>query len=299
VKKEGNVTEPKKIIVRAKPKGTLDSVEGNPKIPDVSNDLPTTPAKFSKPATVIDTSGKVGPGGDDAAKPVKLPKIGDEVTVVKLTNLYDKYAPDVLRSLLESAPKKRGAPRRWTVRGDLPQPAQYQAMKQTQYTRTVESLVDDAFNTFDDLASEVRDWHRNLPEGLQQADRGEWLDEAANTLEGLQRLDVPEAISNVTVVYYPGLGIASRADRVGEAVAMLQTARDAIDTDGDEARVDCEDCEGKGKKDCDHCGTTDAVDCDECGGTGKVEVEGLDDFVSELESAIGEAEGVEIPGMYG
>ncbi len=245
------------------------------------------------PAPPVEAKPEAPPG--PPPKLVKLPAVGGEVTIVKLTNLYDQYATAVLGDRLKQTQReKKGAIRRFTVTKPLPQPSAYAALKAKRYMTTIEALVADGFQAIEEVAGEVREWFDNLPDGLQQGDRGSRLDEAASALENLQAPDVPGGVLDVPVAHYPSLKAESRQARVAEGASMLRAVIDALN--GDDKQTECEDCGGAGTTDCETCSST--VDCVTCQGTGKVDSEEVDNFISELENAADEAEGVEIPGMY-
>lgn len=128
------------------------------------------------------------------------------------------------------------------------------------------------------MGSELRDWYDNLPEGLQQADKGSTLDESANTLEGLSEPTIPDIAAQINVVIIQGLDVSSRSQRSAEAVGAMQEVRDHLDDVVNAGHFLNAD------------GSNTELDDDE-----KRE---LTDFMDELDNVIGEAEGVEYPGMY-
>ena len=182
-----------------------------------------------------------------------------EVTIKKLKSLYGNHAEPVLEEFLKELPKKDGKMRTYKILKPLPTCEEFEVLKRKQFTSPVGDLVDCAFGSFGDLAGEMGDWYDNLPESFQQGDKGSLLEDARSTLENLSPPDVSERIGALPVYYLPHKAISSRASRRDDAVGRLQAVVDALSP-----VEDGEDAE----------------------------------LVDELENAIGEAEGVEFPGMY-
>lgn len=141
---------------------------------------------------------------------------------------------------------------------------------------TVAEAVSAGWGEISSLAEEVREIVDNAPEGLNQTQRIQTLDETANYLENIDEPEVPEALSGVRVEWTQLLprtarrGL-SRADRCSNAVAALEVAATAAQTWMD----DHEEEEG-GE---DH----DAVL----------------EFLDSVQGAIDDAEAAEFPGMFG
>lgn len=207
-------------------------------------------------------------------------KAGQPVTITKLNKTYDRHAPDVLRDSLERIEVPRGSPRQWRCLFDLPSVEDYQRAKREKYTTTVGALVADAWGTLEDLASQMRDWYDNMPDGLRDADQGSRVGEAADTLEGLSEPDVPNDLENLPAYHPPGLKQESRADMASEAADMLEAAKDALEARAEELR-------GMDEKDDGTEDTTEEL------------AQAADDLASELEQLADEVRNVEFPGMYG
>lgn len=133
-------------------------------------------------------------------------------------------------------------------------------------------LVEEAKSDLEGLKDELQDWYDNLPEGFQNGGKGDLLNEAINTLDSLSIPDLPDFLSEAgegdhkfRVVCIPGIDVSSRADRCAEAVSKLNAVATAL---------------------------REAKDFNE------EQMEDINSFCDELESAAGEAEGVEFPGMY-
>lgn len=230
----------------------------------------------------------------------------DGVTEIAIKNVYGAHAMAVIRDLVEpkaakpaakkSAPAKppadgkrtRRPPRPPTRYGAaattaLPTEAEFRTALHKKYTTTARSLVEDAYNTLEELAGEARECADNMEAGnLGQTQRCQTFAETADTLEGISAPDLPDVFDEVEVVRLPTLSNATgRAHRLSEATSDMQLACDEVESW-------LEDKKQSG---------ADATEDED-------EKEELDE--SEIESAIeeirghaDEAEGVEFPGMYG
>jgi hypothetical protein len=131
---------------------------------------------------------------------------------------------------------------------------------------SIEAAVETAFGEVETLAEEMRSWYDNLPPGLQENDKGCRVEECASVLGAVDVVEVPQVLidgadlADPPVIVSPLPRRASRADRLGWAVELLnQAAEAARKHGGDEA----------------------------------------DEFADALESAVMELEQAEFPGMYG
>lgn len=136
----------------------------------------------------------------------------------------------------------------------------------------VAETIANAFSELTSLAEECREIVDNASEGLSQTNRIQTLETTASALEGLDEPEVPGWIAPTKVTYAQwensrkGRGL-SRADRAGQAVAMLDAAIDVLEGEKEDADSD--------------------------------KVDELTALIDECETAKGEAEGAEFPGMYG
>jgi hypothetical protein len=205
-------------------------------------------------------------------QPVRPPIQAGEVTIKKLKSLYGDHAEAVLGGdYLEYVPReKKGAIRTYKVQRPLPTAEEFEELQRRQFTSTVAEAVGGAFMEIQELAMELSNWYENLPDSFKWGDKGEAIQEAANTLEGLEHPDVPEQVGAIKVYNPPVLNRSSRAARRDAAVSNLQTVIGALG----EARAKCQ------------------------GGDDKLLSDEINTLVSELETAVEEAEGVEFPGMY-
>lgn len=150
--------------------------------------------------------------------------------------------------------------------------------KQRQYKERKLALPDavsEAFGEITSLAEEMREAFDNTPESLQQSGAGEARGEAADALENISEVEVPELLAKFEVtltepVLTPKQMMSkSRSARLGDATDILDMVISHLN----------ELAEDKTQ-------------------TGEV-MEAAGDLASELEDAKNEAENVSFPGMYG
>jgi hypothetical protein len=137
------------------------------------------------------------------------------------------------------------------------------------------------------LAGELRDWHDNLPEGINSSDKAAEIDEAATTLENITFPDLPDAVSTIKVLHLPALEQDSRPKRSAEVVSMLEDAIAALNSKADELRQALEDAKKEGDAD-----PGKVEDADPQGMIAEIE-----SLVSSLEDVKGELENVTYPSM--
>lgn len=242
----------------------------------------------------------------DVARGKLLGKLGSKAgcTEVAIKNVYGEYAMNILRDrfdTVEAPAKKKEVKKKETTapegkrRRRDPRPPTYYRLKEhedlpvredfikaleAKYATNVDSLIDDAFNEIDELAEEVRECHSNLESGnLGHTERAQAFETAADTLEGVDRPDVPEGADILTTVDYPDTSNRTgRAHRLSLAKDKLETAKGLL-----EERVsELEDGEGEeGHED------------------NEEKIEELQGLIDELDNVISELDGVEFPGMYG
>jgi hypothetical protein len=142
-------------------------------------------------------------------------------------------------------------------------------MKQTRYTVTVEDLLAEVSSGIEELGSELRSWHDNLPDGLNASSKADEIDEAATTLENIS---VPELSSSesVQVFFLPGFDLDSRPKRAAEIGQMISAITGALE---------------------------DQKSTLEQENPGSEDIQEIETFVSELENAASELEGVSFPSM--
>lgn len=137
----------------------------------------------------------------------------------------------------------------------------------------IEDAISTGYGILEELGQELRDWYDSLPDSLQGGDKGSALDEGASTLEDLSAVEVSEELAKVLtgeiVTVSPMKKRASRAARRDYAVTLLSDAKQTI-----EDFLSNQDDDYGHKDD-------------------------LEQLMSDLDEAIGEAENVSFPGMYG
>jgi hypothetical protein len=139
----------------------------------------------------------------------------------------------------------------------------------------------------------MRSWYENLTDGLQQTERGQRVEEAANALEGVSQPSDNDLMSDVEVYHPPSLDMSSRSKRAEEIASMLESVANAChdfvaehrsskpeteETESEEA-AETEETESE---------TFDDSDYDE-----------LDSIADQCENDANEIQNVEFPGMYG
>lgn len=130
---------------------------------------------------------------------------------------------------------------------------------------TIADAVSEAFGDIEMLAEEMRETFDNTPESLQQSGVGEARGEAADALENISEVDVPDSLAQLDVewidAHRPGRRGLSRSKRRDNAVNILQTVISMLDE-----RENDDDAEG---------------------------------LRDDLDNAVSEMEDVQFPGMYG
>ena len=234
-------------------------------------------------------------------------KPGDVITKIAVRVVFDPYFERViLGTHLEPLPRAgRRAPITYRVKAPLPQPEVYRELRNQRFTTPLEDLLSAAQSEVETLAGELRDWHGNLPDGINNSDKAGEIDEAASTLENLSFPDVPDALTAIKVLHLPALEQDSRPKRNAEVVSMLEDAIGALNSRADELREAIEDA----KKEPDNTGERDEESSavapkaamtspDEEDETDPQEmISQIESFVSELEEVKGELENVGFPSM--
>jgi chromosome segregation ATPase len=165
-------------------------------------------------------------------------KPGDVLTKIAIRVVFDPYFERVIiGSHLECLPREnRKAPITYRVKEALPPPEMYRELRNQRFTTTLEDLVSAAQGEVESLGGELRDWHGNLPEGINSSDKASEIDEAASTLENINFPDVPEALGQIKVMHLPALEQDSRPKRSAEVVSMLDNAIDSLNSKADDLR---------------------------------------------------------------
>jgi hypothetical protein len=217
-------------------------------------------------------------------------KPGDVITKIAVRVVFDAYFERViLGSHLDRLPRaNRQAPITYRVKEALPRPEVYRELRDQRFTTPLEDIVSAAQSEVESLAGELRDWHDNLPEGINSSDKAAEIDEAASTLESINFPEVPDGLCDVKVLHLPALEQDSRPKRGTEVVSMLEDAIAALNSKADDLRQSLEDAkkaEGDAGPD-----EKDEADPQEM-------IAEIESLVSDLEDVKGELENVTYPSM--
>ena len=148
---------------------------------------------------------------------------------------------------------------------------------------TIGDAASSAFSMIEELAEEMREAFDNTPESLQSSAVGEARGEAADTLEGISEVDVPEFLADIAVVYSTpkyGKRGPSRRQRRDEAVTMLDACTSVLEQEIPEAKL------------------LEIIQEHKDQSLASLR-EAIEELASELTNAKDEADGVEFPGMFG
>lgn len=222
---------------------------------------------------------------------IKQHELPKEIILTK-TLLKKRYGPHVERLFVDQAymsrlPRKKGEITKYQVLKPLPTESEFRDIRAKYFETTVSSLVEDAALITEELINELQEWYDALPESFQNGDKGQEIEEAKDTLEGINWPEVDEASGKIKTVYIPAEKIESRGDRAADAAGMLSAALEAL-------RDAANDLEAV---------TRQSIDPDEqekeAGGAEEdPRIEELRDLAEELETTQQELEGVSFPGMY-
>jgi hypothetical protein len=234
-------------------------------------------------------------------------KPGDVLTKIAVRVVFDAYFERVIiGSHLEHLPRaNRQAPITYRVKEALPPPEMYRELRNQRFTTTLEDLVSAAQGEVESLGGELRDWHGNLPEGINSSDKASEIDEAASTLENINFPEVPDTLGQIKVVHLPALEQDSRPKRGAEVVSMLDDAIDSLNSKADDLRQAIEDAkkaEGEAAEEGEAPENGPAASAS--AGPNKEEesdpqelIDEIESLVSELENVRGELENVTYPSM--
>lgn len=153
-------------------------------------------------------------------------KAGDVLNKIAIRVVFDPYFTQVLiPNYLRQLPRgQRTDVPTFEVLNPLPQPGTYRQIRDAHFTTTVGDLISGAQAEVESLGQELRDWHDNLPDGLNTSAKADEIQEAASTLEAIDFPDVPDDAENLPAVHLPSLDLSSRPKRATEVCAMLDMA---------------------------------------------------------------------------
>ena len=232
-------------------------------------------------------------------------KPGDVLTKIAIRVVFDPYFERVIiGSHLECLPREnRQAPITYRVKAALPPPEVYRELRNQRFTTTLEDLVSAAQGEVESLGGELRDWHGNLPEGINSSDKASEIDEAASTLENITFPEVPDALGQIKVMHLPALEQDSRPKRSAEVVSMLDDAIGSLNAKADDLRQAIEDAkkaEGEALEACPAAPAPEAASADlnkEDESDPQGMIDEIETLVSELENVKEELENVTYPSM--
>ena len=125
--------------------------------------------------------------GDDGASEGKARTLIETLSARKLTSRYGHHWREVLQTYVQPAPRTKGQQQQYNVYKALPDKAQYDALLRQVFTKTVEEIVEEAYQMVEDLGSEMQDIFDNTPDSLQGTDVGMAREEAASSALGIGR----------------------------------------------------------------------------------------------------------------
>jgi chromosome segregation ATPase len=164
--------------------------------------------------------------------------------------------------------------------------------------------LDGGTTDIEGLKDEMEEWASNLESNnMEHLPKYEEVNEAKDQLETavdtLQGLEVPEHLEDLDARYTidTRTSAQSRSGRLDNAMNALNAAKDAAQAWLDEHEA----LEATDTEDPDELADLEAKDevvTQEMADEDAAQVEATEQFVNDLESAIGDAEGVSFPGMY-
>jgi hypothetical protein len=227
-------------------------------------------------------------------------KPGDVLTKIAVRVVFDAYFERVIiGSHLERLPREnRQAPITFRVKEALPPPEMYRELRNQRFTTTLEDLVSAAQGEVESLGGELRDWHGNLPEGINSSDKASEIDEAASTLENITFPEVPDALGQIKVMHLPALEQDSRPKRSAEVVSMLDNAIDSLNSKADDLRQAIEGAKkAEGEAPASPAPEAASADPNKEESDPQEMIDEIESLVSELENVKGELDNVTYPSM--
>ena len=227
-------------------------------------------------------------------------KPGDVLTKIAVRVVFDAYFERVIiGSHLERLPREnRQAPITYRVKEALPPPEMYRELRDQRFTTTLEDLVSAAQGEVESLGGELRDWHGNLPEGINSSDKASEIDEAASTLENITFPEVPDTLGQIKVMHLPALEQDSRPKRSAEVVSMLDNAIDSLNSKADDLRQAIEGAKkAEGEAPASPAPEAASADPNKEESDPQEMIDEIESLVSELENVKGELDNVTYPSM--
>lgn len=219
----------------------------------------------------------------------------NEIGIVGLKGLYGgkDWIPETLGAeYLKEIQVKRGERRRWAIVHPLPTMEEFKKLLSDKFAQTITDAITEAYSDIEELGGEMRSWYDNMPESLQGGDKGSMVDECANALESESAPDVDEVLQQLSVLYIPRQDSDSRADRLANAISLLEEVKSVLenlDTD-DEPDEEAEAADEREEQ---------AADKQETVANARAFGGSADELISSLDSTIGNLDGLEFPSMFG
>lgn len=237
--------------------------------------------------------------------PKPVAKKDDIIGIRKLRSAFDEHVFLVLgNSLQRMENTAKGKPAQYKVVADLPTYAEYQQLKRKKFTTTAADLMATAWEELQSLSEEMRSWHDNLSESLQQTEVGQSVGEVADELEGYEDPNqMTDILDEIEVVYLPAIDVSSRSKRASEAGSMLQAAAEAIRNFIEQYKEDQEEWpEEESQKEPAQKEAREGAEKNEAKeglDLSEVNWEDLEQLADEVESLGESAMGLSFPTMYG
>lgn len=154
---------------------------------------------------------------------------------------------------------------------------------------TVSAAIADANSEVESIADEMREWADNIEEKFSTTDKYQRINDAAETLENLDKPDETDMDSDADRVITVGQSVQSRKGRATSRACRAGNAASLYDAAASELRDYAEELREKVKT------LTDQVEIDPL----NKYAEEADELADACEAAKDEVEGVELPGMFG
>jgi len=180
--------------------------------------------------------------GDTRLAEGKVRKPLETVSARKLTFKYGHHWREVLQSYVQPAPRTKGQQQQFNVYTALPDKTQYDALLRHVFTKTVEEIVDAAYDAVTDLGSEMQEIFDNTPDSLQYTEVGMARQEAASSALGIgeNKPEVPAPLTGLEVFRLP-IAASSRGAQAHDAAQALEAVIEAAEALSKTEQKECKD----------------------------------------------------------
>lgn len=161
-------------------------------------------------------------------------KTAKTISLKKLTNQYDAYAPSVLSDFLVYQGKSK-----YKLTRPLPTPDEYEELKAKEYTRTIADWLVRAKDDVSDLTEKVE----LLLCDNEDEEKEDRFEEAASILDSIEIEEAPKKVADIPVFFLLHLRATSIADVAYENYQLLFEIGKAINH-----FVECSKLKAKMKK---------------------------------------------------